>query len=137
MRQKFHELWTLAQQDRRKAATLGILMLVAVGMGVRTIVSGIGGPRAATAAAPRPSGGAAAPVAAPISVEDSLASLRAPTRTSPSGPPDRDLFKSGWALAAALEQSASAPGQSPGGGGGGGAGTGAGAPGPGAGKAPK
>ncbi|MBL0922562.1 MAG: hypothetical protein IBJ10_10595 [Phycisphaerales bacterium] len=99
MNERLMEIWTLAQQDRKKAATLGALLLVALVMGVRAIVSGSGGPsRAAAAPAAR---GMAAPTAgkpAGMTMEQTLAALRPQQRVSLVAGPPRDLFRSTWAV---------------------------------------
>lgn len=105
MNERFNDLWVMVQQDRKKAATLCVLMVVAVAMGIRAIVSGAGGPSKASAAAPAAKGGAGAATkaAAPLTIEQALASLRPQQRLSQDGLPPRDLFHSTWAVIGGLE----------------------------------
>lgn len=104
MNERFNDLWVMVQQDRKKAATLGALMLVAFAMGIRAIVSGAGGPSKASAAAPAAKSGAGpAPKAAALTIEQSLASLRPQQRLALAGAPPRDLFHSTWAVIGGLE----------------------------------
>lgn len=105
MNERFNDLWVMVQQDRKKAATLCVLMVVAVAMGIRAIVSGAGGPSKAAAATPAAKGGAGgvAKAAAPLTIEQALASLRPQQRLSLDGAPPRDLFHSTWAVIGSLE----------------------------------
>lgn len=106
MNEKFSQLWVMAQQDRKKATTLAVLLVVAVAMGVRALLSGGGGPSRASAApatraaasAPKAGAGAAAPT-----MDQALASLRPQTRLSTRGAPPRDLFHSSWAVIGSTE----------------------------------
>lgn len=104
MNERFNDLWVMVQQDRKKAATLGALMVVAVAMGIRAIVSGAGGPsKAAAAPAVKSGAGAASKAAAPLTMEQALASLRPQQRLSMDGVPPRDLFHSTWAVIGGVE----------------------------------
>lgn len=105
MNERFNDLWVMVQQDRKKAATLCVLMVVAVAMGIRAIVSGAGGPSKAAAATPASKGGsgAASKSAAPLTIEQALASLRPQQRLSLDGAPPRDLFHSTWAVIGSLD----------------------------------
>ncbi len=98
MNNRFAELWAMAQQDRKKATTLAILLAVALAMGVRALVTGGGGPSRA-AAAPSLRGAPAAKSVAPgPTMDQSLAALRPQRRLSTLGAPPRDLFRSTWAV---------------------------------------
>jgi hypothetical protein len=98
MKQRLLEIWTVAKQDRKKTATLGTLVLVALVMGIRALASGSAGPRQASAAGPAMKTTTAIAPIESLSVEDALALLRPQDRHGTGMPPDRDLFKSDWAV---------------------------------------
>mgnify|MGYP001241432733 CR=1 FL=1 len=108
MNEKFSQLWVMVQQDRKKATTLAILLVVAVAMGLRALVSGGGGGPSRASAAPtaRSSPSAAKPGPAPT-MDQALAALRPQTRLSTMGAPPRDLFHSTWAVIGSTDGEAS------------------------------